>query len=77
MLDRSDTNANQRCFDAYASMIKNDDRQYSERGKISSKKQKLKLKNRTKLLSLAVDLRVLLVNKPINKSISKRSDFVG
>jgi hypothetical protein len=40
LLDRSATNANQGCFDACASMIKKDDRQYSERHKISSKKQK-------------------------------------
>jgi hypothetical protein len=38
LLDRSATNANQGCFDACASMIKKYDRQYSERGKISSKK---------------------------------------
>ena len=40
LLDRSATNDNKGCFDACATMIKKDDRQYSERGKVSSKKQK-------------------------------------
>jgi hypothetical protein len=39
LLDRSTKNANQGCFDACASMIKKDGRQYSERRKISSKKK--------------------------------------
>ncbi len=42
LLDRSATNANQGCFDACASMIKKDDRQYSEseRDYVSSEKKK-------------------------------------
>ena len=39
LLDRSDTNANQGCFDACVSMIKKYDRQYSERDNIRSEKQ--------------------------------------
>jgi hypothetical protein len=42
LLDRSATNANQGCFAACASMIKNDGRQYSEseRDNVSSEKKK-------------------------------------
>ena len=36
LLDRSAKNAYQGCFDACASMIKRDNRQYSERDNISS-----------------------------------------
>ncbi len=42
LLDRSATNANQGCFDACASMIKKDDRQYSERENMSREKMKTK-----------------------------------
>jgi len=40
LFDRSATNVNQGCFDACASIIKKDDRQYSEIDIISSEKQK-------------------------------------
>ncbi len=42
LLERSATNANQGCFAACASMIKNDGRQYSEseRDNVSSEKKK-------------------------------------
>ncbi len=42
LLDRSATNANQGCFAACASMVKNDGRQYSEseRDNVSSEKKK-------------------------------------
>ena len=38
LLDRSGTNSNQGCFDAYESMIKKDGRQYSERENIRREK---------------------------------------
>jgi len=48
LLDRSATNANQGCFAACASMVKNDGRQCSEseRDNVSSEKKEMKTKNR-------------------------------
>ena len=60
LLDRSAKNANQVCFDACASMNKKDERWYSERVKISSKKHKGKQKkNRTKILAIDVDKSII------------------
>jgi len=75
LLDRSATNANQGWFDACASM--KDDRQYSERDKISSEKQKWKLKNGTKILAIAVDQSI--IDQQTNQRINLKaiSDFVG